>query len=310
MRLISMLLISTAVLVVACASPSPNQTPAGGAPTAGSAPSPSAAGPEILPLLISSEITRGPNRFLFSLTDRQNRLIAAPDVEVHLFFYDDDTAPDTAVFEADARFLWAIEGQQGLYAASVEFPDAGRWGTRFDATFPDGATKTVRADYDVAESGSTPALGAEAPSIDTPTLDDVGGDVKQVSTDAQPDSRFYEKSIEDALAAEAPFVVAFATPAFCETRMCGPTLETVKAVADEFPQMTFINVEPYKMAFTQDRLQLELDADGQPQPAPWTTAWGLQSEPYTFVIAADGTVAAKLEGVLSADELRDAIDAL
>lgn len=276
-----------------------------------SSPSPAASGgPAILPLLINSEILKGPNRFLFSLTDRQNKLVAAPDVKVHLLFYDVDTAENEVVFEEDARFLWAIEGQQGLYVASVEFPDAGRWGTRFEATFPDGAVKTVRADYDVRESGSTPALGAKVPSVDTPTLDDVGGDVKQVSTDQEPDPRFYETSIADALAAGEPFVVAFATPAFCETRLCGPTLETVKEVAADYPSITFINVEPYKMAFTDGSLQPELDANNQLQPAEWTNAWGLLSEPYTFVIDADGFVAAKFEGVLGEDELRAALDAL
>lgn len=305
MRLV-MTLGLVAALVAACGSGSASQAPPSTSPSSPSA----SAGPEILPILVNSEITKGPNRFLFSLTDRQNKLVAAPDVKVHLLFYDVDTAENDVVFEEDGRFLWAIEGEQGLYVASVEFPDAGRWGTRFEATFPDGQVKTVRADYDVAESGSTPALGAKVPLVDTPTLDDVGGDVKRLSTDQEPDARFYETSIADALAAGEPFVVAFATPAFCETRMCGPTLDTVKTVARDYPRVTFINVEPYKMAVTDGRLQPELDANGQLQPADWTNAWGLRSEPYTFVIAADGTVVAKFEGVLGQDELRAALEAL
>lgn len=308
MRLSLTFLAAAAVLVAACGGSS-----SGGSPPAASAPaSPGASGsgPEILPLLINSEILKGPNRFLFSLTDRANKLVAAPDVKVHLLFYDVDTADETVVFEADAGFLWAIEGEQGLYVANVDFPDAGRWGTRFNATFPGGAVKTVRADYDVAESGSTPRLGVKVPSVDTPTLADVDGEVAQVSTDQEPDPRFYETSIADALGAGKPFVVSFATPAFCETRLCGPALETVKDVAKAYPEITFINVEPYKMAFRDGSLQPEVDANGQLQAAEWTNAWGLVSEPYTFVIRGDGTVAAKFEGVLGADELRDALDAL
>lgn len=274
--------------------------------------SPTATGPtaEILPIIVSSEIVKGPNRFLFSLTDRQNKLIAAPDVAVRLRFYDADAGPASVTSETDARFLWAIEGRQGLYAASVDFPSAGRWGTEFVATLADGAVKSVRAEYDVAETGSTPAIGAQVPSVDTPTLADVGGDAKQLSSDTEPQTRFYETSISDALQAGEPFVVAFATPAFCETRTCGPTLDTVKSVADEYPEVTFINVEPYKMAFTDGALQPQLDANGQPQAAEWTTAWGLRSEPYTFVVGADGTLKAKFEGVLGADELRAALDTL
>ena len=272
--------------------------------------SPSGAGPEILPLLVNSEITKGPNRFVFSLTDRQNKLVAAPDVAVSLQFFDVDTAEKTVAFESDARFLWAIEGTQGLYVANVDFPNAGRWGTRFEATFPDGSVKAVRADYDVRESGTSPALGASAPSVATPTADQVGGDLAKLSTDTEPVRRFYETSIADALAAGKPFVLTFATPAFCQTRLCGPTLDIVKDVAKANPDLTFINVEPYRMTFSDGRLQPELDENGQLQAAAWTDAWGLPSEPYTFVIAADGTVAAKFEGVLGAEELTQALGRL
>lgn len=296
----------TALLLAACGASGSSSPPS----TAGTSPGASGAGPEILPLLVSSEITKGQNRFLFSLTDRQNKLIAAPDVEVHLVFYDVDTAPDTGVFEADAKFFWSIEGEAGLYVASVQFPDAGRWGTRFEATFPDGATKTVRADYDVRETGTTPALGAKVPSVDTPTAADVGGDLKALTTDQEPDPRFYQTSIADALTAGKPFVVTFATPAFCKTRTCGPTLSLIKGVATDYPDVTFINIEPYRMVYKDGSLQPELDPQGQLQTAEWTEAWGLPTEPYTFVIAADGTIAAKFEGVLAPDELKAALDAL
>lgn len=290
------------VLVAACS---------GGRPTpAATAIAPNASGgPEILPILISSELPKGPTRFLFSLTDRDNNLIAAPNVKVHLLFYDAEAAPDTVAFESDARFLWAIEGVRGLYATDVVYPKAGRWATRFNATLADGSTKTVRLEYDVREAGATVAIGAAAPAIETPTIESVGGEIGAVSTDQKPARRFYETSVDDAIAAGKPFVVVFATPAFCETAICGPTLETVKTVALDYPNLTFINLEPYRMKFANGSLQPELDASGQLQSAPWTDAFGLQTEPWVFVIGADGTVAAKFEAVVGADELRDAIDA-
>lgn len=297
------MLLATCFAAVACTSP--GTTPAGSSPI----PSPAATGPEILPLIISSELPKGPTRFLFSLTDRANNLIAAPDVKVHLLFYDIDAAPDTVVFESDARFLWAIEGERGLYATDVVYPNAGRWGTRMNATLPDGSTKTVRVEYNVVEAGSTVAIGAKAPSIETPTIASIGGDVRAVSTDQQPAERFYTTSVDDALAAGKPFVLVFATPAFCETAICGPTLETVKSVATDYPDLTFINVEPYQMKFENASLQPALDASGQLQSAAWTDAFGLRTEPWIFVIGADGTVRAKFEAVVGADELRAAIDA-
>lgn len=305
------LIVTLALVLAACTTGSATSVPPASVAPPTVAPdsvTPSADGPAILPIIISSEITKGPNRWLFSLTDRANQLIAAPDVPVHLEFFDVDAADDTVAFEADARFLWAIEGERGLYAADVEFPKAGRWGTRFTATLPDGTTQAVRADYDVTESGRTPAIGAPAPSVDTPTLADVGDDPAKVSTDQDPERRFYETSVADALAAGKPFVLVFATPAFCQTAVCGPTLEVVKSVAADYPTVTFINVEPYKMAYTDGRLQPELSADGQLQTAPWTDAFGLPSEPWVFVVDSDGKVAAKFETILASDEMKAAID--
>ena len=131
---------------------------------------------------------------------------------MHLRFYEDAADPEAVAFEADSRFLWAIEGVRGLYAADVAFPRAGRWGTRFDATFPDGRQETVRADYDVWETTSTPAIGAPAPRCGHPHGRDVGGDLSLISTDPDPLARFYERSIADAIDAQEPAVIAFVTP--------------------------------------------------------------------------------------------------
>ena len=168
----------------------------------------------------------------------------------------------------------------------------------------------MRADYDVWPEPVTPAIGELAPSVGTPTAADVGGDLAQLSTDDDPEPRLYETSIADALAAGEPFVVAFATPAFCESATCGPTLETLKAVAADHPDVTFINVEPYVMEMRDGRLQPVLDASGQLQAAAWTTAWRLLTEPLVAVVDADGAVRAKFEGALAADELESAIEAL
>jgi hypothetical protein len=266
-------------------------------------------GPTIIPILSSSELARGPNRFLFALTGPAGAPLAAPDVGVHLRFFGDEADPEAVAFETEARFLWAIEGVRGLYVADVEYPHAGRWGTRFEVTFPDGRSETVRVDYDVAESTSTPAIGGPAPAVDSPTAADVGGDLGLISTDPTPMARLYESSIADAVGAGRPAVIAFATPAFCQSATCGPVLDTVKAVAVDHPEVTFVHVEPYVMHVQDDMLQPLLSAEGWLQPAPWTTAWGLRMEPFVVVVDAEGLVRAKLEGAFSVEELEAALTA-
>jgi hypothetical protein len=266
--------------------------------------------PAIIPILSSSELAVGPNRFLFSLTDPGGVPLAAPGVTVHLRFYDDGADPEAVVSETDARFLWAIEDVRGLYAADVEFPRAGRWGTRFDATFPDGRQETVRADYDVWETTSTPAIGAPAPRVDSPTAADVGGDLSRISSDPQPVGRFYDLSITDAIDAGAPAIIAFVTPSFCQSGTCGPTIEKVKTVAERHPEVNVVHVEPYLMQVKDGYLQPLLSEEGWLQSAPWTETWGLRTEPFVAVIDADGLVRAKFEGAVTAEEIEAALAAL
>jgi hypothetical protein len=267
-------------------------------------------GPAIIPILASSELAAGPNRFLFSLTDRQGAPLAAPDVSVHLRFYADDVDPEAVAFESGSRFLWAIEGVRGLYAADITFPSAGRWGTRFDTTFPDGRQETVRADYDVWETTSTPSIGAPAPAVETPTADDVAGDLARLSTDPSPEPRFYEHSIAEAVTAGEPAVIAFLTPSFCQSGTCGPTIAAVKEVAAAHPELTVVHVEPYVMHEKDGYLQPLLSEEGWLQAAPWTEAWGLRTEPFVAVVDGDGLVRAKFEGAVLAEEIDAALAGL
>jgi hypothetical protein len=266
--------------------------------------------PAMLPVLLSSELAQGPNRFLFNLTDQAGQVLAEPSVSVHLRFYDDSADPEAVAFETDARFLWAIEDVHGLFAADVDFPHPGRWGTRFDATFPDGRTETVRADYDVAETTSTPPIGAPAPLVDSPTAADVDGDLARISSDPEPQERFYELSILDAIEDGAPAVIAFVTPAFCQSATCGPTLDKVKTVAAAHPELNVVHVEPYLMHVKDGYLQPSLSTEGQLQAAPWTQIWGLRTEPFVAVIDSEGLVRAKFEGAITVEELEEALASL
>jgi 16S rRNA G966 N2-methylase RsmD len=123
--------------------------------------------------------------------------------------------------------------------------------------------------------------------------------------------RFLEGSlfapVADALAAGEPFVLAFATPKFCATAQCGPTLDRLKPVAEAHPEVTFINVEPYELRYTDGQLQL---ADNQLTPVPAVEAYGLLSEPYIFVVDRAGIVRASFEAIFSSDEIEAAIDGL
>ena len=107
---------------------------------------------------------------------------------------------------------------------------------------------------------------------------------------------------------DEPFALVFATPAFC-TATCGPTLDLVKSVAADFKdRMEFINVEPYELEMVDGSLRPVLDENNLPISVPATVEWGLPTEPYIFVVDADGQVKAKFEGIASDEELEEAFE--
>ena len=205
--------------------------------------------------------------------------------------------------------MWLIEGTSGIYVTNLTYPEAGDYGAEFTTAKAGEAPETVRVRYQVQATSEMPAIGDHAPAVKTPTLADAGGDVKKIATDPTPNPSFYQISEDQAIAQHKPFVLIFATPAFCTSRICGPTLDKVKAVAAKHPELTFINVEPYKMQFTNNQLQPVLDADGQLQVNDAARAFNLLSEPWIYVIDGSGIIRGSFESVAGTDELEAAIAA-
>ena len=127
-----------------------------------------------------------------------------------------------------------------------------------------------------------------------------------ISTDPTPLARFYEDSAAELIAANRPFMIVFASPAFCVSQACGPTLKVVKAAAAQHPSVSIIHVEPYVMAWDGQR-PLPVMKGGHLQPNPITEAWRLPVEPWIFTVGPDGTILRSYEGVVSLDELNAAL---
>lgn len=275
-----------------------------------------AGGATVVPLLINQQLAVGPDRFLFTLYDAtdQTKIVAAPDVTTSLAFYDLAKDPATAVATVSGTFIRAAPppDPRGLYHATVTFPEAGDWGVQITVQQPGQPVTTSRVQFTVLAATTTPAIGAAAPASQTPTATTTAG-IAAISTDTSPDPAFYRTSVAGALAAHTPFVVVFATPQFCQSQICGPTLDTVKAAATPFEStVDFIHVEPYLLqpATGGSGLQPVLSTAGQLQLVPAAVQWGLPDEPWIFVVDAGGKVTAKFEGAVGADELTQAIQAV
>lgn len=272
---------------------------------------PPATAPEITPIYIAPSVaTCGTNRVLFGLLDKEGRPLGDPGRSLRLAFFDLARDKDKAFATVDATFIWAIENAVGVYAANIALPEAGRFGIEITTAAAGGAPTTLRMTFDVQATSPVVRVGDKAPSTKTPTLSDVGNDPTRISTDATPDPALYKTSIDQALAAHAPLAVIFATPKFCQTAQCGPTLERIKPFVAKYPTVTFSNVEPYKLKFVDGSLQADLTADGKLQTTPASDAWRLRSEPHVYVVDKDGVVTADFELIFSDAELTAALDAV
>lgn len=263
----------------------------------------------LIPLIVSSQNVAGPPaRFAFQIVDPQNKPLSSANVSTQVRFFSLAQDPATPVATGVGTFL-DIGNGTGFYHLPVTFPCAGDWGFEVTAGLPSGPA-TARVVFTVLPYGTTPAIGAPAPASVTPTATTPEG-IAAISTDTTPDPDFYTMSIAQAVASGKPTFIIFATPAFCQTAMCGPTLDIVKSVAADYKgRVNFVHVEPYQLQQTANGLQPVLTKDGYLQPVQSVLDYGLTSEPYMFLTDATGHIAAKVEGIAGADEIRAALDAV
>ncbi len=262
-------------------------------PTSKGAPTP---GQDLFPVVASSEISVGVNRLQIGLLNDKDAPVRSPKTTLEVDFVGpDDDKPSTS---STMSFLWTIKPVQGLWVGKATFDQPGQWEAVIDVE-GGGYDGTVRTVFDVKKEGTTPEIGEKAPVVDTPTASDVA-DLSKITTDSDPSRRFYNLSIAEALEAGKPAVIVFATPQFCTSQVCGPTLSIVKDVAREFPRINFVHVEPYDLDKVPEKLE----------PVPAVTAWGLPSEPWVFVTDQRGRVVAKYEGSVATAELADQLQSL
>jgi protein SCO1/2 len=195
-----------------------------------------------------------------------------------------------------------------VYVASPSIPTPGWW--RLTVTAVRGRiTLFGSADVAALDPGSTAPIGAPAPTIHTPTLEDVGGNPKAVTTDPAPDLRLSRTSTTDALASHQPFVLVIDSWKFRVTSACGKALVMARYLLDRWPDDAFIHLEPLRYDVVTDTPVL-VGTLSDPTLTDAAAAWGLDGEPWgatsmpwVFVVDGNGIVRAKAEGVLGTDDV-------
>lgn len=247
----------------------------------------------------------GENRYPFGVFTLGKEQV--DDADVALYFAKDAKGPVTGPLPAQVTSLetkpaYRARGAGGPGEATtvyvvpkVDFDRKGPWLAVAMLKGADGLEVTrVTQGPVVGEFPKIPQVGEKAPVIHTPTEADVGGDLAQIDTRVPPD-QMHKVDFADAVG-KKPIVLVFATPALCQSRVCGPVVDVAQEVADEYgDKADFIHMEVYNDNEISEGVRRQL------------REYNLETEPWTFLIDRNGVVRDRIEGAYGVSELEDAM---
>ncbi|MEX2105552.1 MAG: hypothetical protein WD810_01505 [Solirubrobacterales bacterium] len=246
----------------------------------------------------------GENRYPFGVFTLDHEQIS--DADVALYFAKDGGSPvqgplPAAVTSLETKPAYRAQGSVGPAEATtayvvpkVDFDRRGPWLAIAMLKGPDGLEASRVPSPTVGQFPQVPAVGEKAPVIHTPTAADVGGDLAKIDTRVPPD-QMHAVDLAD-IVGRKPVVLVFATPALCQSRVCGPVVDVAQQVADRYDgEVEFIHMEVYE------------DNDPSKGLRPQLKAYGLPTEPWTFLIDRNGTIRDRIEGALGVAELERAM---
>src|SRR3954451_9767225 len=248
----------------------------------------------------------GMNRFGFGLFDRQRKQVTDAEGAVYIARGPNSPAhgPYVARWESldvKGHYLSKTvatdpDAAKTLYVADVPFKTAGKY-VVLGLFRLDNRLVGAPANVEVVKDSNVPEVGERAPKISTPTKDSVGGDLSKIDT-RDPHDTMHDVNFADAYG-KRPIVIVFATPALCQSRVCGPVVDIAEQVKHDRPKddVGWVHMEIYNNNQLKDGYR------------PQFLRYHLPTEPWLFTIDKNGKVASRIEGAFSADELEKAVDA-
>lgn len=285
------------------------------------------------PIIVNSNLGVGKNRLTIALFDENQEFITDAEVKATLYHLDKEPegepknpqrvgdavvlSPHTLKGVGVARLGSAMVSRHPLpaatsagdahighdttvYASMVDFDRAGFWGVSLEVKAKGKTYSGARMVFVVQERTMEPRVGDPALPTKQVTLADVKS-IEEIDSSPAPNAELHRMTIADAITSGRPTVIAFATPAFCQTRFCGPVLDQVVTPAwNNFKdRVNVLHVEPYDIAKARA---------GTLVTVPAVQDWKLLAEPLIFVVGRDGIITAKFEGIMDYPELRAAIE--
>jgi hypothetical protein len=264
-------------------------------------------------LQAQSSLTTGSNLFAFGLVTQNGGLLSGGSPGVYIA--KDTTSAVRGPFRATSHQFTAFEHfhESGetvselttFYVAEVDIPSAGNWAVATVVPGNPGGVGTGSIPVTAADQ-AVGAIGSKATPTTSPVARTEAG-AREICTRAPDPDPLHYISLDDALSNGRPTVVTFATPALCESRICGPVVDEVWAVYEDVgkDRANFVHVEEFLPG-----PDLKPPAPTLENAAPAFRAWGLATEPWTFVIDGDGIIRARFEGPVVASQIEEALQPL
>jgi hypothetical protein len=183
-----------------------------------------------------------------------------------------------------------------VYGADVKFTKPGAWSV-LTVTQAGGGMLAAPSQVKVVKPAGdpVPAVGEPAPRVETDTVASAKGDEEAIDTRIPTAPELHEQSFADVVG-KKPVALLFATPQLCQSRVCGPVTDIALQLKAEYgDRMTFIHQEVY------------VDNDPNKGLRPPLKQFNLRSEPWLFVVGADGRVTERLEGSFGIKTFENAI---
>lgn len=257
------------------------------------------------PQIVSSSVWAGSSPVILSLNDAAGRL-NDPALRAIVQVTSLDGTPIGPAVEATVVRPPGVE--QVSYVAQVHFPQPGRWRLALTATRA-GATLSGSTEVTALDPGATAAIGSPAPTAHSPTLADVGGNPRAVTTDPAPYLQLSERSTTDALATHTPFVLVVDSVRFRVSPICGKAVIMARYLIYRWTEVAFIHLEPFRYSVVEDTPVLDGDISDPPL-SPVAAAWGIGpppwdalTVPWVFVVDGNGIVRAKYQGLVGTDDV-------
>ncbi len=178
-----------------------------------------------------------------------------------------------------------------------------------EVTFPSTGIYDVTATYEGRSMQSqvevfnpddvvSPVVGQQLPPAMTPTVS-LPGLVDPICT-LVPQCPFHTVNLEDIVGTGRRIVLLIATPAFCQTAFCGPTLGNLIDLGADREDLVIIHSEVYESPKDEENLATAALA---PVPADY----GLTIEPVLYVTDESGIITARADAVVDRSEMAELI---